>query len=126
MKPMIKTQKARLYALLDSEEEIARAALKRALDTPGNRRSGAAHDSNERDYVAQVASYALEIERIAQARSRLSARTYGVCSECHSDIKFGRLLAYPTTLWCDKCQSMFDQLHEPRQHQPARDHGTRM
>jgi RNA polymerase-binding transcription factor DksA len=122
MKPMIKTQKSRIHALLDEQEAAARLALNQILGRRGEIQSGSGHGSRERDYAEQAACYALEIERIAHARSRLAARTYGVCSECRVDIAFDRLVAHPTTLWCESCQLQFDQMKKLRLQPVARDH----
>jgi len=122
MKPMINTQKARLHALLDEQEEAARVALNRVLSVHSEAQSGSGPGGLACDYAEQAAGHALEIERIAHARSRLAARTYAVCSECLTDIAFDRLVAQPTTLLCGSCQSRFDQMKQLRQQPSVREH----
>ncbi|HEX8962437.1 MAG TPA: TraR/DksA family transcriptional regulator [Rhodocyclaceae bacterium] len=49
-----------------------------------------------------------ELRDIDAARGRMKDGSYGTCADCHRDIGFERLLAYPTAKRCLPCQ----QLHE--------------
>ncbi|HET7222164.1 MAG TPA: TraR/DksA family transcriptional regulator [Rhodanobacteraceae bacterium] len=46
---------------------------------------------------------------IRAARERLSAGTYGVCTDCGEAIAYERLLAYPTAKRCIHCQRVYEQ-----------------
>jgi RNA polymerase-binding transcription factor DksA len=46
---------------------------------------------------------------IRAARERLSAGTYGVCTDCGEAIAYERLLAYPTAKRCIPCQRVYEQ-----------------
>ena len=45
---------------------------------------------------------------IRAARERLSAGTYGVCTDCGEAIAYERLLAYPTAKRCIPCQRVYE------------------
>ncbi|MBN9132200.1 MAG: TraR/DksA C4-type zinc finger protein [Nitrosospira multiformis] len=45
-----------------------------------------------------------DVRDIAAARGRIKAGTYGECIDCGSDIRYERLLAYPTAKRCIDCQ----------------------
>lgn len=51
-----------------------------------------------------------DVRDIAAARERIKAGTYGECIDCGSDIRYERLLAYPTAKRCIDCQ----RTHEHR------------
>lgn len=46
---------------------------------------------------------------IKAARERLSAGTYGICTDCGESIAYERLLAYPTAKRCIHCQRVYEQ-----------------
>jgi len=46
---------------------------------------------------------------IKAARERLSAGTYGICTDCGEPITYERLLAYPTAKRCIHCQRLREQ-----------------
>jgi RNA polymerase-binding transcription factor DksA len=50
-----------------------------------------------------------DVRDIAAARERIKAGTYGECIECGSDIRYERLLAYPTAKRCIDCQRAHEQ-----------------
>jgi len=52
-----------------------------------------------------------EMRQIEAARKRMKQGEYGVCADCGEDIKFERLLAYPTALRCVKCQQQHEKTH---------------
>lgn len=60
--------------------------------------------------IAQSSYYAIvrqdveDVRDIEEARKRMAAGTYGVCSECGREIGYERLLAYPTAKRCINCQ----------------------
>lgn len=50
-----------------------------------------------------------DVRDIRAARERLSAGTYGVCTDCGEAIAYERLLAYPTAKRCIHCQRLHEQ-----------------
>jgi RNA polymerase-binding transcription factor DksA len=46
---------------------------------------------------------------IKAARERLSAGTYGICTDCGESIAHERLLAYPTAKRCIHCPRVYEQ-----------------
>ncbi|HEX7012258.1 MAG TPA: TraR/DksA family transcriptional regulator [Steroidobacteraceae bacterium] len=60
--------------------------------------------------IAQSSYYAIvrqnveDVRDIEEARKRMAAGTYGVCTDCGREIGYQRLLAYPTAKRCINCQ----------------------
>lgn len=52
---------------------------------------------------------AADVRDIIAARERLSAGTYGTCTDCGEAIAYERLLAYPTAKRCIHCQRLYEQ-----------------
>lgn len=52
---------------------------------------------------------AADVRDIITARERLSAGTYGTCTDCGEAIAYERLLAYPTAKRCIHCQRLYEQ-----------------
>ena len=52
---------------------------------------------------------AQDVRDIIAARQRLSAGTYGICTDCGEAIAYERLLAYPTAKRCIHCQRLHEQ-----------------
>jgi RNA polymerase-binding transcription factor DksA len=50
-----------------------------------------------------------DVRDIIAARERLSAGTYGTCTDCGEAIAYERLLAYPTAKRCIPCQRLYEQ-----------------
>jgi RNA polymerase-binding transcription factor DksA len=50
-----------------------------------------------------------DVRDIKAARERLSAGTYGICTDCSAPIAYERLLAYPTAKRCIHCQRLHEQ-----------------
>lgn len=50
-----------------------------------------------------------DVRDIIAARERLSAGTYGTCTDCGEAIAYERLLAYPTAKRCIHCQRLYEQ-----------------
>ena len=50
-----------------------------------------------------------DVRDVAAARDRIKAGTYGECIDCGSDIRYERLLAYPTAKRCIECQREHEQ-----------------
>lgn len=50
-----------------------------------------------------------DVRDIKAARERLSAGTYGICTDCGAPIAYERLLAYPTAKRCIHCQRLHEQ-----------------
>lgn len=50
-----------------------------------------------------------DVRDIKAARKRLSAGTYGTCTDCGEPIAYERLLAYPTAKRCIRCQRLHEQ-----------------
>ncbi len=54
--------------------------------------------------LADIDRHIQEIRDIDAAQLRMSAGSYGVCSDCKSSIAIKRLQAYPTAKRCHRCQ----------------------
>ncbi len=53
---------------------------------------------------ADVVRDATELQDIFAAESRIEAGTYGECVDCGENIRYARLVAYPTAKRCIRCQ----------------------
>ena len=82
-------------------EERQRVALgERAADTSDE----ALLDTLSAVDEALIRQNLRDVHDIAAARERIKAGTYGECIDCRSDIRYERLLAYPTAKRCIDCQ----------------------
>lgn len=82
-------------------EERQRVALgERAADTSDE----ALLDTLSAVDEALIRQNLRDVRDIAAARERIKAGTYGECIDCGSDIRYERLLAYPTAKRCIDCQ----------------------
>lgn len=52
-----------------------------------------------------------EMREIEAARARIKQGVYGECCDCAEEIRFERLLAYPTAKRCIKCQQVHEKTH---------------
>lgn len=52
-----------------------------------------------------------EIRELDAALTRFASGTYGVCIDCHREIDFERLLAYPIAVRCFDCQEVYERTH---------------
>lgn len=59
--------------------------------------------------LRQLDHYSQEVRAIETALARLEAGTYGICSECGSEIGLERLRAVPTATRCVECQARLEQ-----------------
>jgi RNA polymerase-binding protein DksA len=73
-------------------------------------------DESVADALADIAAARVdrqvnEMREIEAARKRMKQVEYGVCGDCGEDIRFERLLAYPTALRCVACQQQHEKTH---------------
>lgn len=73
-------------------------------------------DESVADALADIAAARVdrqigEMREIEAARKRLKQGEYGACADCAEDIRFERLLAYPSALRCVKCQQSHEKTH---------------
>ena len=52
-----------------------------------------------------------ELQELDDARERLATGSYGACTNCGSDIEFGRLCARPGAARCLDCQERSEKIH---------------
>ena len=91
--------------------EVESADLERFQDTAGETHD--LEDQGAADVVVDVNLAAIhrdiaEMRDIQAALGRIAWDKYGICSDCHGEIAFERLHAYPTAKRCHECQ----QRHE--------------
>jgi RNA polymerase-binding protein DksA len=73
-------------------------------------------DESVADALADIAAARVdrqvnEMRAIESARKQIGAGEYGVCGDCSEDIRFERLLAYPTATRCVNCQQKYEKTH---------------
>lgn len=76
-----------------------------------------AHNSDE-TVQADAAENAVALEghilesiaRIELALARIELKVYGTCIDCHQDIPYDRLQAFPAAARCVKCKSIFENI----------------
>ncbi|MHB8621837.1 MAG: TraR/DksA family transcriptional regulator [Sulfuricaulis sp.] len=75
--------------------------------------AGMVHDAGEESFAELVRGINLtnrarelqEIQDVEAALDRIQHGAYGTCVDCHEDIVYERLEAYPTAKRCITCQS---------------------
>lgn len=75
--------------------------------------AGMVHDTGDESFAELVRGIKLtnrareleEIQDVEVALERITNGAYGACVECHDDIAYERLDAYPTAKRCITCQS---------------------
>lgn len=65
-------------------------------------------------YQADTERDLAELRELDEARDRLAAGTYGVCSRCGADVDLSRLRAQPSTARCPDCQEKLEHTHAMR------------
>jgi RNA polymerase-binding protein DksA len=79
--------------------------------------AGETHDSAEESVAdlfadldqAEMTRDLAELRELEAARLRLSAGTYGVCTDCGGEIGYGRLRANPAAQRCIACQTRHEK-----------------
>lgn len=59
--------------------------------------------------LAMVDRHVQELRDIEAAKARMTERTFGSCIACGDEIRFERLLAYPTAKRCLTCQTLHEK-----------------
>lgn len=103
-------RRRQLAAEIRGDAEKARGETYREL-------AGETHDSAEESVAALLADLdqaemtrdLAELRDLEAARLRLSAGTYGVCTDCGGDIGYERLRANPAALRCIACQTRHEK-----------------
>lgn len=73
-------------------------------------------DESVADALADIAAARVdrqvnEMRAIEAVRKHIKAGEYGVCGDCGEEIRFERLLAYPTAMRCVNCQQQHEKTH---------------
>lgn len=76
---------------------------------PGDWMDAASTNATLASDDAVIDQDAADVRDIIAARERLSAGTYGTCTDCGEAIAYERLLAYPTAKRCIHCQRLYEQ-----------------
>lgn len=99
-------------------DELQQGRAKSVDETPGNV-AERARDSEDDSFATLVVDTNLtEMERDAEelrmidsALQRISAGTYGECTDCGQTIPIARLEAEPTAERCIQCQELHEKTH---------------
>lgn len=101
------------------EELVAevRADVSRSRDEAGGARAGEVSDTKDQASAEQavrlnVAELDLDLDQLSQiqaARTRLECGSFGVCTDCGSNIPYERLRAQLVALRCVDCQRINEQ-----------------
>ena len=65
------------------------------------------HDLDQFDVTRDLT----ELRELEAARERMTAGSYGVCSDCASDIEYARLRANPGAARCVRCQELHEKTY---------------
>ena len=104
---------ARRNALLAEMREDAA----RAREQPYSEHAGAAPDSGDESVATLIADLEQadltrdldEFRTLDAARGRMRDGSYGICTDCGSDIGFPRLKASPGAMRCIQCQERHEK-----------------
>jgi RNA polymerase-binding transcription factor DksA len=122
--PVLNTvQTKRIQSVLEKRGRVLLAELREAFGQTGNqqyielldRGPGDIGDESLADAladlnVARVDRQIHELRDIEAAFRRLRDGSYGVCTDCETEIPFERLQAYPTAKRCQPCQAQHERL----------------
>ncbi|MBS0432976.1 MAG: TraR/DksA C4-type zinc finger protein [Proteobacteria bacterium] len=99
------------YARERSEIAIVTQRVREQLDegVPADWTDAALVESALASDNAVINQDTADMRDIRAARERLSAGTYGICTDCGEAIAYQRLLAYPTAKRCIHCQHLHEQ-----------------
>jgi DnaK suppressor protein len=105
------------HDLLQKQESLDLGNLVKAANERVNEKREEFSAPRSADATASELSerHNAEMHGIEHAFIRIHQGTYGICSDCQSNIDFPRLLAYPTALRCMTCQETYE-LSEKRRH----------
>lgn len=106
----------------DRRQQLAaeiRSGTERSRNEQYGALAGATHDRGDESVAAlltdvgqaEVSRDLAELRALEVARMRMDGRTYGICSECNTEIDFARLRANPAAMRCVACQSQFEKTH---------------
>lgn len=118
MATLTQEQIRRLSGMMDArfarEMEEIRAVRERTRDErdeepPADWIDAAVDETASAADEAVVNQDVADVRDIIAARERLSAGTYGICTDCGGAIAYERLLAYPTAKRCIHCQRLYEQ-----------------
>lgn len=81
--------------------------------------AGKVHDLEEESVADMLVDLQLasidrqvdEIRDIDAALLRIADHSYGICSDCGTDIDSQRLTVYPTAKRCQPCQAQYEKTH---------------
>lgn len=121
MKALISQQTRQLERNLLAQRKsilsVAREELTRATEQSYAAIAGEVPDFGDQATAASLTDYDNEIARrhaavireIDDALVRVKAHRFGRCMECGADIRFERLMAFPTARRCVTCQSLHER-----------------
>lgn len=96
--------------LVDSEpdsvhSDIDRVDIKteKAANPDENKRTDAVENA-----IALEGHVMESIARVDLALARIASKEYGICADCHNDIPYERLQAFPAAARCLGCKSEFE------------------
>ena len=78
---------------------------------PGDAGDRALRDLAEEDRLNDAQRASSRLKLIDAARARLSAGTYGLCTDCDERIEARRLRSIPEVMRCVNCQEIYDRDH---------------
>jgi DnaK suppressor protein len=108
--------------ILDRRRQLAaelRGDAERSRGEQYGELAGATHDSGDEsvaDLLADLDQAELnrdlaELRDLEVARMRMEGGTYGICTDCSTQISYERLRANPGAVRCVACQSRYEKTH---------------
>jgi len=92
---------------LDSRADGALTGGERGEDSGDNAQADVSADTN----IAQLTRDNDEFRDIEAALARITAGTYGACTDCAEPIGLARLTAFPAAQRCLACQQRYEKGH---------------
>jgi RNA polymerase-binding protein DksA len=111
--------KSRLRERADQLREEVQETLARSTDESPAQIAERVRDTEDDSFatlivdtnLAEVDRDVVELRLIDSALQRLSAGTYGICTNCEQAIPMARLEAEPTAVRCVQCQELYEKTH---------------
>ena len=108
--------------ILERRRQLAaelRGDAERAREEPYGALAGATHDTGDESVAnlladldqAELSRDLAELRDLEVARMRMEGGTYGICTDCGTQISYERLRANPGATRCVACQSRHEKTH---------------
>ncbi len=98
-----------LHAMLDGTEDTLRTLDDIAIQNVPDSLDRIQHATEREMAIRRIELDFSKVQNVRSALQRIAEGTYGICSQCESEIPGKRLKAVPWTSFCLNCQASADR-----------------